>query len=238
MLEVPPGDEFSSVPPSTWSQASRGLRPTRRGALPAVVYAPWGHSLLRGQLPGPLLWLRHSSSLSAFEFQSKPEADCKQMDGVIKIPQAGSKEARGYKRRLLWKYDTSAHAGFLPLWAPAHSLLQTDQPCLLLTHPNPTCFQGSDQPQSSQAAFCDFLSQTLYLPTHVATRLLYLWAPGVMTSHTPSQRSTTYMAGSFFTLNNLSKYILGIISKNTFPFVINPVLDKRLMLNQCCCCCC
>lgn len=54
-----------------------------------------------------------------------------------------------------------------------------------------------------------------------------------MTSHTPSQRSTAYMAGCFFPLNNLSKYILGIISENTFLFVINPVLDKRLMLNQC-----
>lgn len=37
----------------------------------------------------------------------------------------------------------------------------------------------------------------------------------------------------FFPLNNLSKYIPGIISENTFPFVINPMLDKRLMLNQC-----
>lgn len=54
-----------------------------------------------------------------------------------------------------------------------------------------------------------------------------------MTSHTPSQRSPAYMAGSLSTLNNLSKYILGIISENTFPLVINPVLDKRLMLNQC-----
>lgn len=49
----------------------------------------------RRQLPSPL-WLQYSTSLSAFEFQSKP--DCKQMDGVIKIPQAGSKEARGCKR--------------------------------------------------------------------------------------------------------------------------------------------
>ena len=98
MLEVPPGDESSSVPQSTWSQASRGLRPTRRGALPAVVYAPWGRSLLRGQLPGPLLWLRHSSSLSAFEFQSKPEADCKQMDGVIKSPKQGAKRLVVIKR--------------------------------------------------------------------------------------------------------------------------------------------
>lgn len=50
------------------------------------------------QLPSLLLWLQYSVSLSAFEFQSKPEADCKQMDGVIKIPQAGSKEAHGCKR--------------------------------------------------------------------------------------------------------------------------------------------
>lgn len=50
------------------------------------------------QLPSLLLWLQYSISLSAFEFQSKPEADCKQMDGVIKIPQAGSKEAHGCKR--------------------------------------------------------------------------------------------------------------------------------------------
>ena len=222
MLEVPPRDE-----------AYRGLRPTRRGALPAVVYAPWGRSLLRGQLPSPLLWLRHSSSLSAFEFQSKPEADCKQMDGVIKTPQAGSKEACGYKREAPLEELYRSPCWVPASVSPAHSLLQTDQPCLLLTHPNPTCFQGPDQPQSSQADFCDFLSQTLYLPTHLATRLLCLWAPGVMTSHTPSQRSPAYTAGSLSTLNNLSKYILGIISENTFPLVINPVLDKRLMLNQC-----
>lgn len=49
----------------------------------------------RDSCPAPL-WLQYSTSLSAFEFQSKP--DCKQMDGVIKIPQAGSKEAHGRKR--------------------------------------------------------------------------------------------------------------------------------------------
>lgn len=66
------------------------------------------------QLPSLLLWLQYSISLSAFEFQSKPEADCKQMDGVIKIPQAGSQETQGCKREALWK-NTFLH----PCWVPA-----------------------------------------------------------------------------------------------------------------------
>lgn len=131
------------------------------------------------------------------------------------------------KERLLWKNYTGAHAGFLP--ACPCSFFAANRPTM---PPSPTCFQGSDQPQSSQADFCDFSprpynSPPTWLPDYSAFELLGL------TSHTPLQRSPAYMAGSFFTLNNLSKYILGIISENTFPFVINPVLDKRLMLNQC-----
>lgn len=200
MLEVPPGDESSSIPPSTWSQASQGLRPTRRGALPAVVYAPWGCSLLRGQLPGPLLWLQHSSSLSAFEFQSKPEADCKQMDGVIKIPQAGSKEARGYKREALLEERYQR-----PCWVPASvspcSFFAANRPTLPPSHPSKSYLLSRLRPAT------EFPGSLLWLPlpdlippSHLATRLLYLWAPGVMTSHTPSQRSTAYMAGCFFSI--------------------------------------
>lgn len=68
----------------------------------------------RRQLPSLLLWPQYSISLSAFEFQSKPEADCKQMDGVIKIPQGGSKATQGCKREALWK-NTFLH----PCWVPA-----------------------------------------------------------------------------------------------------------------------
>lgn len=78
----------------SWSHASQGLWPTRRGACLLWFMLPPSQR----QLPSLLLWLQYSISLSAFEFQSKPEADCKQMDGVIKIPQAGSTEAHGCKR--------------------------------------------------------------------------------------------------------------------------------------------
>jgi hypothetical protein len=51
-------------------------------------------------LPSLLLWLQYHTSLSAFEFQSKSETDCKQMDGVIKIPKQGAKRLRAVKERL------------------------------------------------------------------------------------------------------------------------------------------
>lgn len=68
---------------------SQGLWPVRR-ALPVWFLLREAALRLR-QLPSPLLWLQYSISLSAFEFQSKPEADCKQMDGVIKSPKQGAK---------------------------------------------------------------------------------------------------------------------------------------------------
>lgn len=103
----------------------------------------------RRQPPSLLLWLQHSISLSAFEFQSKPEADCKQMDGVIKIPQAGSKEAHSCKRGSSGRTHSCTHAGFLPLWAPPCSPLQIHPTCLLRLHLSEFCpaFRPSTNPR-------------------------------------------------------------------------------------------
>lgn len=150
--EVPPGDRSSSthqahpVPGCTGTQAKPERRCARCG-----LYSRSRPSSETAAPPAAL------ASLSAFEFQSKPE-----MDGVIKSPKRGAK-------RLLWKNCQGTHAVLHlpgPCWLLAPAWL------LLFTHPSPTRSQGSDQPQGPQTAFCDVLSQTLHLPTLLATTLL------------------------------------------------------------------
>lgn len=155
------------------------------------------------QLPSPLLWLPKSTSLSAFEFQSRP--DCKQMDGVIKIPQA--KRFMVVKERLLWKNESQHPCWFSLLSAPTSSLRLTQQTCCLHLHLSTfhLAFKAQHQSGISQVTFYILPSQTLTFPA---------------TSH---QTALAFELLGYSSLDTFTYYLhLGLASRiSFFPFFSN-----------------
>lgn len=146
------------------------------------------------QLPSLLLWLQYSISLSAFEFQSKPEADCKQMDGVIKSPQAGSKEARGCKRKV--PLEEHIPAPMLGSCLSGHLLTfcwkHTKHAFFTFTYPNSTWLSRlSTRPRFSRQPSVTLSPRPYTSPPNQPPDCSHFWAPKVLTPTTLAWVSTT-----------------------------------------------